>query len=175
MSRLIFALLIIVSALSACVTEDNPFFEGKGKRPIYIGLAQLNDIRNQPPQPITLTGTIFLTDSLFFMLEQKKGIHVYRIAGNQDPQPLTFFQVPAVTDFSINGSILYADSWKDLLAINISDIYNIELLSRTRDVFKPVLSPPLYNGVFECADENKGAIIGWEDIYLDEARCQTVN
>jgi hypothetical protein len=42
-------------------------------------------------------------------------------------------------------------------------------------VISPTLFPPLYNGYFECVDESKGAIIGWEDAVLDQAKCVTLN
>ncbi len=172
-------LLILISVViiffSSCVRDGSPFPEGKGKRPVYLSKHLLDSIKNLPPQPIGLTGTIFLQDTLFLMLEQKKGIHVYRLDTNSDPLAMTFFQIPAISDFTINGNVLYADSWTDLLAIDISNIYQINVLSRTRDVFQPILYPPLYTGIFECADESKGAIVAWEDVYLDEARCQRRN
>jgi hypothetical protein len=87
---------------------------------------------------------------------------------------LTFFKIPAVTDFSISGNRLYADSWKDLVTIDISDLYHIGLLNRQKDVFDPLLYPPLY-GVFECVDESKGAVIDWEDAELENADCYTTN
>ncbi|HNL38701.1 MAG TPA: hypothetical protein PKH43_06200, partial [Saprospiraceae bacterium] len=89
-------------------------------------------------------------------------------------QQLTFFQIPAVTDFTISGQRLYADSWRDLLTIDIGNLYDIRVLDRQKDVFSPLLFPPLYNGIFECVDESKGAVIGWEDAMLDDVRCTTV-
>lgn len=166
---------VIVVLLSSCNRGEAPFHEGMGKRPVYVNFEYLDSIKNLAPQPIGLTGTIFLQDTLFLMLEQKKGIHVYRLNNNNDPLAMTFFQIPAISDFTLSGNVLYADSWKDLLAIDISDIYHISVLSRTQDVFQPILYPPLYTGIFECADEVKGAIVGWEDTYLEEARCERSN
>ncbi len=160
---------------TACVKREPETFSGMGKRPVYVPVSALYDVRNLPPQPVEQSGTIFLQDTLFFMLEQKKGIHVFNVKDSLHITSLTFLQIPAVTDFTIAGKRLYADSWRDLLTIDISDLYQIKVLDRQSDVFSPLLYPPLYDGIFECVDESKGAVIGWEDIFLDDARCSTVN
>ena len=160
---------------SGCVKEEIQYFSGMGKRPVYLPVSALNDITNLEPQPIVNTGTIFLKDTLFFMLEQKKGIHVFNIRDSLHILNLTFFQIPAVSDFSISGNRLYADSWKDLVTIDISDLYHIRVLNRQADVFSPLLYPPLYDGIFECVDESRGAVVGWEDAQLERADCRTVN
>jgi len=161
-------------AWSGCIV-DPELPDGPGKRPVYAPLSELNNITNSAPQPIGTTGTIFLRDTLFFMLEQKKGIHVFNVKDSSNVVALTFFKIPAVTDFSISGNRLYADSWKDLVTIDISDLYHIALLNRQKDVFDPLLYPPLYDGVFECVDESKGAVIDWEDAELENADCYTTN
>lgn len=167
-------LLLLILSGSACNKEELSTYNGPGKRPVYLPLSALDDIKNLPPQPISLSGPIFLRDTLFFMLEQKKGIHVFNVRDSANVQQLTFFQIPAVTDFTIAGNRLYADSWRDLVTLDISNLYQIQLLDRQKDVFSPLLFPSLYNGIFECVDESQGAVVGWEDVYLDDARCSTV-
>ncbi len=173
-----FALLLFLLCCitwSSCVKEETETFSGLGKRPVYIPVSELGDIANLPPQTIRQSGTIFLQDTLFFMLEQKKGIHVFNVKDSLHVASLTFFQIPAISDFTISGNRLYADSWKDLLTIDISDLYNIRLLNRQIGVFAPLLYPPLYDGIFECVDESKGAVVDWETVFLEDARCRTVN
>ena len=160
---------------NGCVPEEIDTYSGTGKRPVYMSLAALDSIGNLAPQMIRQSGTIFLQDTLFFMLEQKKGIHVFSIKDSSTVSNLTFFKIPAVTDFTINGNRLYADSWRDLVTIDISDIHHISVLSRQANVFAPLLYPPFYNGIFECIDESKGAVVDWEDAYLENVRCYTVN
>lgn len=173
-----FRLLLLSSVIVlpyACRKTPLDRYSGMGKRPVYANDSTLANIRNLPPQPIGQTGTIFLRDTLFFMLEQQKGIHVFNVRDSAHVAALTFFQIPAVTDFTLAGNRLYADSWRDLVTLDISDLYHIQLLNRQTGVFAPLLYPPLYNGFFECVDESKGAVIGWEDVFLEEAGCRTVN
>jgi hypothetical protein len=107
------------------------------------------------------------------MLEQKRGIHVYSFRDSSNTRPLTFWKIPAVSDFSLSGDRLYADSWRDLVVIDISDLYQIREVGRQANVFDPALFPPLYDGYFECVDESKGAVVGWEDAELKAALCRT--
>lgn len=160
---------------SACVKEDIARYSGVGKRPVYLPIAELGNIVNQPPEPIRESGTIVLLDTLFFLLEQKKGIHVFNVKDSLHISNLTFISIPAVTDFTVAGNRLYADSWKDLITIDISDLYQVRLIDRQTGVFSPLLYPPLYDGIFECVDESKGAVVGWEDTYLENVSCRTVN
>nr|MBS0038470.1 hypothetical protein [Saprospiraceae bacterium] len=160
--------------LLAC--EKEPLLHsGMGKKPIYIPHNELNDIANLPQQEVISTGTIFLREPHFFMLEDRRGIHVYDVSDPNFPTYLTFLKIPAITDFSISGNRLYADSWRDLLTLDITDLFDIKVISRNENQLNPILFPELYNGIFECVDESRGAIGGWEDVYLEEAACQTNN
>lgn len=174
-TRALFFAFILALIWQGCVTEPNNLQDGMGKRPVYLPESELGDITNLSPQPVGQTGTIFLRDSLFFMLEQKKGIHVFNVKDSANVKALTFIKIPAVSDFTVSGNRLYADSWKDLLTIDISNLQQVSLLDRQKGVFQPLLFPPLYNGIFECVDESKGAVVDWEDAFLEDARCRTVN
>jgi len=161
--------------LPSCWKEEAPAWGlVSGKRPVYLPESSLLDIRNLPPQDITNSGTIFLRDTLFFMLENGRGIHVFSVQDPARTYPVTFFKIPAISDFTIAGDRLYADSWRDLLTLDISDILAIRVLQRQPGVFQPSLFPPTYQGLFECVDLSRGAVVGWEDAEIDNPRCRTV-
>ena len=164
---------ILLFSLNSCEKEERTYYTGTGKEPLYASFEALLDIRNEPPQSIQQSGTIYLQDTLFFLLEQRKGIHVFSLRDSLNTVGLTFFKIPAITDFTISGNILYADSWKDLVVIDISNLYAIQVSSRVPDVINPPLYPPEYDGFFECVDESKGAVVGWREASLKEAKCST--
>ena len=166
-----FILALTLTLFASCVKEDRDFYNGPGKKPVYISLSELLDVRSEPPKPIELSGTIFLKDTLLFLLEQRQGIHVYNIKDSLNTVNLAFLKIPAATDFVISGHLLYADSWKDLVVIDISNLQQIREVDRIKDIINPTLYPPLYNGFFECVDESKGAVISWEDGTLQNAKC----
>jgi hypothetical protein len=78
-----------------------------------------------------------LRDTLLFLLDEQRGVFVYSLADTLNSRVLTFFKIPAVTDFIISGNIMYADSWRDLVVIDISDLYQIRETNRVRDVVTP--------------------------------------
>jgi hypothetical protein len=168
-------LFLLLFLMSACVKEERSFFDGPGKKPVYLPLSELNDVRNEPPRPIGLSGTIFLRDTLLFVLEQRQGIHVFSIRDTANTVNLAFFKIPAVTDFTLSGNLLYADSWRDLVVIDIGDLHQIRVTDRLTGVISPTLYPLLYNGAFECVDELQGAVVDWVDAELENAQCYTTN
>lgn len=174
-SRLIplLATLLLAICLGSCTQRSLFLPSGEGKRPIYAPLSALDDIQVLPPQPVAESGPIFLLDTLFFMVEQYQGIHVFSVADPAEPVALAFWQIPALTGFTISNGRLFADSWRDLIVLDITNIADIQLLSRQSGTFSPLLFPPLFNGIFECVDESKGAVVGWEDAFLEEAYCFT--
>jgi hypothetical protein len=165
----------VVLLLTSCDKPPLGFYDGIGKRPKYIALDELKNIKSMPPEDITASGTIFLKNNLFFILEQRKGIHVYDISDSLNTVNLVFLNIPAITDFTISGQYLYADSWTDLVTIDISDLQKIKEVGRSENVLNPVLYPLLYDGIFECVDASKGAVIDWEDAELIDAKCITTN
>lgn len=177
MLRFLFVLLTgtILLNFAACDKTEPIFYNGLGKVPIYVPLDSLDNIYNLPPQTVTSSGPIFWKDSLFFMLEDRQGIHVFVLRDSSNSEAVTFLKIPAISDFTISGNRLYADSWRDLVTIDISDILQIKMLSRNKNVVQPQLYPLLYSGVFECIDESRGAVVGWVDSLLTNAQCITVN
>jgi len=170
--------LILSSLAFSCVEEFGPeysTYEGPGKKPVYVTVEELGDIRNLDPQPTENTATIYLLGDLFFMAERNKGIHVIDLINPSNPVKITFIKIPGVNDFSISGTTLYADNGPNLVTIDISDLLNIVLLKVDPNVFKPILFPPLYNGYFECVDPEKGIVIDWEDAELRNPKCRTLN
>jgi LVIVD repeat len=169
----LFVLFFLLCLLLSCDKQELDFYSGTGKKPVYVPLSALNDIHSESPRAIEQSGTIFLQDTLLFVLEQGQGIHVFNIKDSLNTINLTFFNIPAITDFVISGNLLYADSWKDLVVVDISNLQEIKETDRITDVISPALYPLLYNGIFECVDESKGAVIGWKDASLENVKCFT--
>lgn len=170
-----FSLALISLFLNACVREEQEFYSGEGKKPVYLPVSELGNIGSVAPEPIVESGTIFLKDTLLFILEQRKGIHVFNLKDSLNTINMVFLKIPAITDFTLSGQYIYADSWRDLVTIDVADLFHIHETSRIQDVINPALYPLLYEGYFECVDESKGAIIGWENAVLDHAKCVTLN
>jgi hypothetical protein len=171
-SFVLYGMLSIV-LLQACVQEtvDIPD-ETTGLAPVYHE-GDWRAIEMQDPQPIGTLFKIYYIDSLLFVGEAQKGIHIIDNSDPLNPQPIHFLQIIGNSDIAIKGNILYANNLSDLVSIDISDFNDIKVLSRVEEVF-PVGAgsvPENYVGFFECPDPNMGPIIGWVETVLESPQC----
>lgn len=145
----------------------------QGVRPIYAELDQWDKIISLPPQPIENLGKIYYKDPFLFVNERFKGIHVYDNSDPTMPVPIAFIQVFGSEDIAINGNIMYVDNYTDLVAIDISDINNVVEVNRVKDLYTRDAKayPEGFSGYFECVEEDRGFVVGWEEAELVNPKC----
>jgi hypothetical protein len=159
------ATLILV--LTACMTscQDNSIerITYEANVPIYMSF---NDFRGSfdksEPIEITYPGKIYFKDGYLFVNEYGKGIHVIDNSDPSDPQKIAFYEILGNVDMAIRGDILYADSYIDLVAIDISDINNPVEVGRLLNVFPEIVPQGDLWRPYSRVDKSKGVIIGWE-------------
>lgn len=88
-----------------------------------------------------------------------------------------FIQIYGNHDIAIKGDIMYADNLEDFIAIDISDMYNPVVVKRMEDVYEqPNQTYPenvAYHTYFECADADKGYVVGWVPDLVTDPKCYT--
>lgn len=136
--------------------------------PVY---AQMADLRGQvgpeTARPLTDPGKIYFKDQMVFIAENNEGVHIINNADPANPQNIGFIKVPGVRDMAVKGSIMYVDSYLDLVSIDISDPLNAREVGRQEDAF-PYGSwhPGLW------ADESRGIAVSFEEqITEQEVNC----
>lgn len=144
-----------------------------GVKPIYADLTMWDEIISLPPQPISNLGKIYYKSPYIYVNERFRGIHVIDNTDPTQPIAIAFIQIYGCEDIAINGDILYADNYTDLVAIDISDINNVIVVDRVEDLYtrSSLTFPEGYSGYFECVEEDNGFIIGWEEAELLNPRC----
>ncbi|WP_231729817.1 LVIVD repeat-containing protein [Pedobacter sp. Leaf176] len=90
--------------------------------------------------PAKKTGKIYIYNDYLFINEPGEGIHIYNNVNPAAPVNIAFVQIPGNVDLAIHNNVLYADSFIDLLAFDISNMGNIKQVKRVNDVFKQVYS-----------------------------------
>ena len=131
--------------------------------PIYMSYEDLRRaVKKSAPRDLDHPGKIYFKDGYIFICEELKGIHIIDNRHPENPQNLGFIEVPGIVDIAVKKNTLYADSYVDLVAIDISDVNNPEEVSRVEDIF-PYTTPP-YDEEYRVAlvDEEKGVVIDWE-------------
>lgn len=151
-------LLLLLLIPFACedkyeVEQKYSYFE-----PIYTTAAEIRaSVGVVAPQEIKEAGKIYIKDNWLFVNEVGKGIHVIDNSNPKAPVIKNFLNIPGNYDLAVKGNILYADSYIDLLAIDISDKSNIKIVKRLEGIFS------VYNRMGSGIDPEKGIITSWKE------------
>lgn len=148
-----------------------------GYAPIYLSYAELRTpVAAEDPVALEETGKIYVKDSYIYVNELYKGVHVIDNANPSSPQRIAFIPIPGSVDMAIKGTTLYADSYVDLVAIDIADPLDAVEVARIEDAF-PYLTPwPWTSGDFvaggpvEQPDASLGVVVGWEETIIERPR-----
>jgi len=137
--------------------------------PVYTQLSVLrNSIAVTEPQPMTGVGKIYVKDGYLFVNEPGEGIHVINNLDPENPLPVHFIAIPGNVDMAIRNNILYADSYIDLVALDISNLNNVVEVGRLENIFSQ------YNTMGMYVDPQLGLITEWvevKDVEVTESPC----
>jgi hypothetical protein len=154
----ILALLLIVA--SACTDKVYETFTANS--PVYLSYTDLRSaVKMTAAREMNNPGKIYFKDQYIFINEKMKGVHVYDVTDPKNPQNKGFIEIPGNIDIAIKDNVLYADSYVDLVSIDVSNFAGIKEVGRVQKVFPYTL--PVYDTKYPVAklDETKGVITGW--------------
>jgi hypothetical protein len=162
-----------VLAVTGCTDyEEVPVFS-----PIYLSFAELRTpVMAVDPVDIGTTGKIYVKDSYIYINELDEGIHVIDNTEPSSPETIAFIPIPGNVDMAIQGTILYADSYVDLVAVDIADPSNAVEVARIEDAFPYATPSPWIEEDFvarsrvETPDESIGVVVGWEQTRTERVR-----
>lgn len=154
-------ILLISFILTGC--EDKIYETFMANAPVYMSYEELRtSVKQEPSRDIENVGKIYFKDDYLFINEPMKGVHVLDMHDPENPDPVAFIAIPGNVDIAIKENVLYADSYVDLVAIDVSNVNNIKEVGRSEDIFPYVL--PEYDVEHRVADvdEERGVVVGWE-------------
>lgn len=115
----------------SCDKQMVDFYE-----PVYRSLAEIRvEAKYEAPRAIENPGKIYYKDEYIFINEVDEGIHVIDNRNLSNPVTIAFINIPGNKDLAAKGDFMYADSYMDMVILNISDKSNIQQSSRVTDVF----------------------------------------
>lgn len=163
---LIFPLLSLLFIISC---EDSTYREYKGNAPVYMTYEELREaVAVEPETELKNPGKIYFKDNYIFIIEELKGIHVYDNTNPSSPVNKIFIKLPGAMDMAIAGNILYADSFVDMVILDLADVDNIHEINRIKDIL-PYTLPPTGNTLPKgYVDKEKGLVIGWDVTTIKE-------
>ena len=170
---LVFSLFFVFGCDVVEFQSTDPVGTVNGVRPIYASFENWDEIYSTDPQPIENLGKIYYKDGFIYVNERNKGIHVLDNTNPSSPTPVRFIRVVGSEDIAIKGNILYSDNITDLVAIDISNLEQVIVTSRVKDLYQESKKyfPEGYSGYFECVDPEQGVIVGWEEAVLENPSC----
>ena len=157
---LFFSVLTIM--LLSCMDQYTEVFTANS--PVYMSYDDLRKaVKTTEATELVNPGKIYFKDGYIFINEEMKGIHIIDNRNPENPQNLRFIEIPGNIDIAVKNNILYADSYIDMIAIDISDISNPKEVKRVTDIF-PYMTPPPTDEKLRIAaiDKEKGVVIDWE-------------
>jgi hypothetical protein len=146
---------------SACTDKVYETFTANA--PVYLSYSDLRSaVKMTESRDLNNPGKIYFKDQYLFINEKMKGVHVFDVSSPASPQNLGFIEIPGNIDMAIKDNILYADSYIDLVSIDVSSFSGIKEVGRVEKVFPYTL--PTYDTKFPLAkiDQEKGVVTGWE-------------
>lgn len=162
-------LLALASITQSC--RDRVFEEMTymANVPVYMEFDQFRAaVKKSSSRELVSPGKIYFKDNILYINESLEGVHIIDNSNPASPQKIGFIEIPGNVDIAIRGNILYADSFIDLVAIDISNPDQPAEVDRIKNAFPNVLPPLDFSIPVYGLDFTKGVVIGWEEKEVTE-------
>lgn len=150
MSILMLAILATACVEDDCTTEREVF----SYEPIYMTKDELTNraVDVKEARALKNPGKVYYIGNTLFISDTGEGVHIIDNTDKSNPQPLAFLEIPGNVDVSFSGNHLIADSYLDILLIDISDVMNPVVVSTIDD---------LQNGRYYFDESKQAYVVGY--------------
>ncbi|MFT2010435.1 LVIVD repeat-containing protein [Pontibacter sp. 13R65] len=133
---LLMLLFLPLLLLTSCTDEVETTITYTVQEPVLMLRADLKQaVKVSTPRGLQTPGKIYVKGNYLFINEVDKGIHIINNANPASPQFVSFVEIPGSVDMAVKGNILYADSYIDLVALDISNPLDVKLVKRVENIF----------------------------------------
>lgn len=169
-------LFVLIAGLALASCQDKTFNKYLANAPVYTSFEEFREAPEfKSAQTISRSGNIYFKDKHLFVIEADKGIHFIDNSNPAAPVNVGFLDVWGCTGMAIRGNYLYVNSFIDLLVMDVSDLYNPEVVRRLEDVFPFALPVSDANYPIASIDKSKGVVTSWEVKKVKEEVGNTTN
>lgn len=136
LTRILMGLLVGIS-LSGCLKDTcETTYTYVRYDPLYILPAALRqEVNLTPARTLEEAGKIYVYNKYLLINEVGEGIHVYDNSNPAAPLQLGFLPIPGNRDLAVRNGYLYADSYVDLVVIDLHDPQAPRQVQRLENVF----------------------------------------
>ncbi len=156
-------LLIFISLLVFSSCGDKQLQTFMANDPVYLPYDELRaSFQIITDRDMIRPGKIYFMEPYMYINEYQEGIHVVDLSDPTQPKLSAFISIPGNVDMAIRNNVLYADSYVDLVLVDISNPTQPTLIQRLEDIFEYVIPPYDYNYPLAEIDQEEGVITGYE-------------
>ena len=165
--KLNYLFLCIVGYFFISCSDDKEYEYVNVATPITITSTELGaSAEVLPPQNMVESGKIYAYQQYIFVNDVDKGVHVIDNRNPSQHNIINFLKIPLNRDVSVKGNYLYADSGRDLVVFDISQVTNIQMVGHVEDVIENYQSTnyPENTDYFDWTgyDNYDDIIVGWD-------------
>jgi hypothetical protein len=132
---LLLSLFFSAFALSGCL-KDTITRTYTIYTPVYKEKSEvLASIKTEQPKPVVSAGKIYMYGTYLFLNEVNKGVHIFNNSNPSNPVSVGFIDIPGNIDIAVKGTTLFADIYTDLIAIDISNPLQANVVKTVENVF----------------------------------------
>jgi hypothetical protein len=168
----VLALFAFAAILSSCSDTCEETRKLVYYQPVYSTSAQIKAaVTLESPREMSHIGKIYFKDGYLFINEIGAGIHIIDNRVPANPKILSFLKIPGNYDLAIRGNTLYADSYVDLVAFDVSDLSAIKEVNRIDRLFNN------YMTMGYLVSSELGVLTDWqkvESVNVQESDCRAV-
>jgi hypothetical protein len=133
---LLLVLFPVAFLFNSCTDKCDSTNTYWGWEPVTFSMSDVIDsIKTEAPIALENPGKIYFKDDYIYVNEVKRGVHVIDNSNPASPKNIAFIRIPGNYDIAIRNNTLYADSYIDLVALDISNPQNVTISKRVEKVF----------------------------------------
>ncbi|MCO5251085.1 MAG: hypothetical protein M9949_06645 [Candidatus Kapabacteria bacterium] len=154
LASVVFSILTIAFIGSCCTTEVVEY-PTQIWVPVYKNLDEIrNGVKAGTARALKNPGKIYFYGKYILVNERNEGIHVIDNTNPRMPKNLSFIEIPGNGDMAVRNNILFANSYIDLVALDISNPSSPTVVKRIEGIF-----PMLTDGLWGGAETKEGMVV----------------
>lgn len=137
MNKLFYLFLLAIVVASCSKDEGTITVTYQEATAIYGDIESIRaTVLQDVAQPIVDPGKIFVGEDFILVGEEEKGIHIITNQDSEAPQHMGFLNIPGNREYYVHDHIIYAESYYDVVKIDISNLAQAQLVDRAEFVFQ---------------------------------------
>lgn len=153
-----------IFSITATSEPHDDFRKKPNADPVYLSYEELREsVDFTEPESIIKAGKIFVKDQFLFINDVNRGVHIFDNSEPTSPKNMGFINIPGNIDIAVKDTVLFADSFIDLIAIDFQNLPEITIMKRVEDVFPydPYQMIEDLGVYFGNVDDTQGVVIGY--------------